>query len=337
MYAGDRLLAQEATGEVTYYHPDRLSVRLLTNVDGKSGSTQSHEPFGEHVEERFEVDGKWRFTNYERDDETGTDYAVNRQYLTSVGRFMRPDPVDGNRGDPQSLNRYAYARNDPINFVDPLGLLFAAPGGCPAQFSSCGEVEVCINGWCLKVPVGYDGGGGGVFRWDQLPPGTQARLSDMGRLPRGFQILPSFADLTRPLNPFDPRPEIEASAQTSAQRQIAREYANCDKKGTDAAQAVFDKGEMYPEDLEIPKDAVPDMLGFALWGADAAYTLTSTGALFTPLGPVGLFLTVSYSAGSPTHRPLTERESRIALNAQKSAKKARKDCRKAVQRKYGLQ
>jgi RHS repeat-associated protein len=59
---------------------------------------------------------------YERDSETATDYAVNRQYNQSVGRFNQADPMSGSLETPQSLNRFAYVQNDPINSADPLGL-----------------------------------------------------------------------------------------------------------------------------------------------------------------------------------------------------------------------
>ncbi|MBL1770924.1 hypothetical protein ELE26_30525, partial [Klebsiella pneumoniae] len=40
-------------------------------------------------------------------------------------RFNEPDPWDGSYDltDPQSFNRYAYVRNDPVNYVDPTGLV----------------------------------------------------------------------------------------------------------------------------------------------------------------------------------------------------------------------
>ena len=44
-------------------------------------------------------------------------YDVNR-----LGRFSSSDPLAGSLGDPQSLNRYAYVRNDPISLIDPSGL-----------------------------------------------------------------------------------------------------------------------------------------------------------------------------------------------------------------------
>jgi hypothetical protein len=48
-----------------------------------------------------------------------------RRYNRWHDRFDQPDPYDGSydETDPQSLNRYAYTNGDPVNFVDPLGLL----------------------------------------------------------------------------------------------------------------------------------------------------------------------------------------------------------------------
>ena len=39
-----------------------------------------------------------------------------------MGRWLTPDPLAGDVMNPQSLNRYAYVLNNPINFIDPLGL-----------------------------------------------------------------------------------------------------------------------------------------------------------------------------------------------------------------------
>ncbi len=50
-------------------------------------------------------------------------FPVNRYYSNAYGRFMTPDPymASGGPGDPQSWNRYAYTRGDPINRYDPAG------------------------------------------------------------------------------------------------------------------------------------------------------------------------------------------------------------------------
>lgn len=48
---------------------------------------------------------------------------MNRYYSNAYGRFMTPDPYtnSGRLSDPQSWNRYAYTRGDPVNRVDLTG------------------------------------------------------------------------------------------------------------------------------------------------------------------------------------------------------------------------
>lgn len=52
---------------------------------------------------------------------------MNRQYAAVPGKFMRADPVAGNPGNPQNWNRYSYTMNDPVNLVDPEGLMIGFP------------------------------------------------------------------------------------------------------------------------------------------------------------------------------------------------------------------
>lgn len=82
---------------------------------------QGHYPFGESWY-ASSTTTKWQFTSYERDAESTLDYAVFRYYASSIGRFMTPDPLGGSIANPQSLNRFAYVLNDPINLFDPFGL-----------------------------------------------------------------------------------------------------------------------------------------------------------------------------------------------------------------------
>src|SRR5947207_11135025 len=65
-----------------------------------------------------------KFTGYEHDAETNLEFARARYYSSSCGRFTSPDPYSGSMSltDPQSVNRYSYVSNNPVNSTDPSGM-----------------------------------------------------------------------------------------------------------------------------------------------------------------------------------------------------------------------
>jgi RHS repeat-associated protein len=82
----------------------------------------------------------YKFTGKERDAESGLDYFEARYYSSTMGRFMSPDwsakeePVPyAKLDDPQSLNLYAYAGNNPLARIDPDGHLDLSMGRSPDQ------------------------------------------------------------------------------------------------------------------------------------------------------------------------------------------------------------
>ncbi len=120
VYGASGLLAMFSGGATTYYHQDHLGVRLTTDANGNVASQQGTFPFGESWYQSGAGD-KTVFTSYDRDSESGLDYALARYYDSSTGTFCSADPLDGSPGDPQSWNRYPYGRNDPIDVTDPSG------------------------------------------------------------------------------------------------------------------------------------------------------------------------------------------------------------------------
>ncbi|MGA2099327.1 MAG: RHS repeat-associated core domain-containing protein, partial [Candidatus Acidiferrum sp.] len=125
---GSGLLATITGGSsptTTYFHDDQLGWRIST--DGTSGSPtygqvigyQGHYPFGESW---YSDNGnEFVLTSYQRDAESGLDYAMARYYDSTAARFCSADPLGGQLDDPQTWNRYTYVRNDPINLTDPSG------------------------------------------------------------------------------------------------------------------------------------------------------------------------------------------------------------------------
>lgn len=86
------------------------------------------------------------FTAKERDSETGLDYFGARYYGSNMGRFTSPDPLlnSGHPADPQSWNRYAYTRNNPLKFIDPTGL-YDFDQNCKAGDNRCADVIKAVE------------------------------------------------------------------------------------------------------------------------------------------------------------------------------------------------
>src|ERR1035437_1246496 len=67
-----------------------------------------------------------RRATYTRDSFTALDYADQRYYASSYGRFNTADPYQASAGpeDPGTWNRYSYTGGDPVNRNDPQGMLW---------------------------------------------------------------------------------------------------------------------------------------------------------------------------------------------------------------------
>jgi RHS repeat-associated protein len=119
-----------------YLTADHLGTpRVVTRADGTVQARHDYLPFGEKLgagvggrttgQGYSQLDGsRQKWAQLERDAETGLDYAQNRYYSSTMGRFTSVDPTLGsiNVTNPQTLNRYTYALNNPLAYIDPDGL-----------------------------------------------------------------------------------------------------------------------------------------------------------------------------------------------------------------------
>jgi RHS repeat-associated protein len=126
-FAGQRVAQRDATTptpNVYFYYPDEVgSTTAISTAAGVSCYQATFTPYGQEMATQTTCSTNYKFTGYERDAETGFDYAFARYYSSTLGRFMSPDPFGGDTSDPQSFNRYAYTGNNPTNYTDPSGLL----------------------------------------------------------------------------------------------------------------------------------------------------------------------------------------------------------------------
>lgn len=151
IYAGDTLIATiDGTGLATstrYVHPDYLgSTNVLT--DGATGAvvqTLDYYPYGAtRISSSVGgADVKRKYIGQMYDEGAGLNYLNARYYEANRGQFLSQDPMftgdprNQNLMDPQSLNSYSYAENNPIVQSDP-------SGRCP---------------WCVTAAVGAGVGG----------------------------------------------------------------------------------------------------------------------------------------------------------------------------------
>ena len=127
--------------------------RIILDETGSLANVKRHDylPFGEEITSLglrsaslgyATGDGvRQQFTAKERDNETGLDYFLARYYSSTQGRFTSPDEFTGGPDElyyfvddaannptfyadlrkPQSLNKYQYAYNNPLRYIDPDG------------------------------------------------------------------------------------------------------------------------------------------------------------------------------------------------------------------------
>ena len=89
----------------------------------------------------------YKYTGKEFDAESGLYLMGARHYSFALGRFIQPDPlyIEMHRLiDPQQLNLYGYARNNPTSFSDPTGLDVTLK--CEGGQGDCNTARDQLNG-----------------------------------------------------------------------------------------------------------------------------------------------------------------------------------------------
>jgi RHS repeat-associated protein len=122
--------------------------------------------------------GGYNFANQPfYDTNTYTSPSMFRFYSMGLGRWLSPDPMGGDASNPQSLNRYAYALNNPTTLTDPLGL-----ASCPPGTSEIGPGQCSGNALALFWFQYGLGLVGGASAWDEFG------LMEVGTTPAGPSV-----------------------------------------------------------------------------------------------------------------------------------------------------
>jgi RHS repeat-associated protein len=127
VYLGDTPVAV-LVGKAQYFiYADHLNTpRVITDTRNRVvWRWDASDPFGatppnENPSGRGTFTFNLRFPGQYFDQETGLHYNYFRDYDPGTGRYIESDPI-GLQG--VNANLYWYALNNPINFIDPLGLI----------------------------------------------------------------------------------------------------------------------------------------------------------------------------------------------------------------------
>jgi len=118
-FRDDERIAKETYGEMEWYLSDHLgSTTLLINESGLEVERTEYYPYGEVQSGGLE---KYGFTGKENDADTELMYYGARYYSPEYRIFVQPDSIIADPYNPQALNRYAYALNNPVKYTDPSG------------------------------------------------------------------------------------------------------------------------------------------------------------------------------------------------------------------------
>jgi RHS repeat-associated protein len=135
-------------GRAAAFTADRLGL-----VEYDYANAPKYLPYGD--EPSTTEQNRLKFATYFRDGSTALDYAQQRYYASTLGRFTTTDPYDGSADgkDPQSWNRYSYVQNDPVNHNDPSAMNMAfwddwGVGGVPG-------VSWDLDPWAMRDPFEF--------------------------------------------------------------------------------------------------------------------------------------------------------------------------------------
>ncbi|ARM72077.1 hypothetical protein LMxysn_0442 [Listeria monocytogenes] len=134
VYSDDNVrLAMKMNGKTLYYHYNAHGdVIALTDEAGKIVAEYAYDAWGNVLKNTASTEeakaNPYGYAGYTYDKEIEQYYLMARYYEPEQGVFTAYDPDPGDEDDPQTMNGYNYANNNPVKYFDPDGnFAIAAP------------------------------------------------------------------------------------------------------------------------------------------------------------------------------------------------------------------
>jgi RHS repeat-associated protein len=226
------------------YKLDRMgNVRAILGTDGQILEAYAYDAFGQPTVSNWDgssrrsasaFKNRFMFTGREWIKEFGIYDYRNRFYHPKLGRFLQPDPIGFAAGD---ANLFRYCGGDPVNWVDPYGLVEVQINPANLARGGDGRLYPTERSWAPWTP-GSSGSGGGLITRPNSP-------GDIGRRGGEDAKRPTPGDQRgRVKNPYDNGPGSNSTgiAFGSDSRGGAGESGGL----LDATQLVLDIAGLVP-------------------------------------------------------------------------------------------
>ncbi len=120
-FNGQRIAMNKA-GVVYYLLGDHLgSTALTVNSSGSKVAELRYKAWGETRYTWGTTPTTYRYTGQRQEESLGLYQMGARWYDSYINRFLSPDTIIPQPGNPQSFNRYLYALGNPLRYLDPSG------------------------------------------------------------------------------------------------------------------------------------------------------------------------------------------------------------------------
>ncbi|MBU0534130.1 MAG: hypothetical protein KJ887_04980 [Candidatus Omnitrophica bacterium] len=142
---------------INYYHYDGLgSVRQLTDDTEAVAAEYTYDAFGNLIASSGSGENSYGFTGEQQFNEADNlIFLRHRYYSPSIGRFISRDPFHGCIVSPITRNRYPYCMNNPVNFIDPAGLLATHGNWCGPGHSAGESGKPSESDWTANNAVDW--------------------------------------------------------------------------------------------------------------------------------------------------------------------------------------